>query len=1772
MRRSKSICWVIIFTVLFSMVTPYLGLVRSDLARKVSAAGPDLKVTPDILDAYKETPVLLELMDVAGITLESDTRIDVELSDNNLDWIKVREEKIRIIEHENKKKIYLDAPAWGSEKSVSIRIRAYEKDELTGEEIPGSWFTFPNKLTYRASNVILKSITPSQFRIDRGDVGENFVLNLLNLRLPGGSEDNPVANVEMYFAYSYYDSENMVYKRLDKKLDGNSFEYYDEAGVKLDPGTDKGKSAYKITASTKCENPPFPSEFKNALVDFELHVTYGNGFKEVQTIKGIKFGEPQSKPKIEVVFDAQTGKNFGSLKGGNVVYIAGDDFRQSEGDKQIEVYFGDQKAQLAGPIQPGTEIYKYAGGYEGQGKKYLIPVLVPESTRTGKVEVLVINPDGASAVSFGPGEAGYEYKTSVIGENVFLSPTVVNKNSEEKLFVSNGNFLQNLLENDFPPKWTIDNSNGSYYEKLEEYLEENTVVKFIKDGSDIGVPAGIKLVKDENNNYLIRIDLEERDNEGHRINKFVEEPGMYKVVLENPYGSFELKQRFQVNDVIGVPENISFVPDPLEGSRTGGTEVIIKGGNLGSINKIEVGSKQASFQLETYEEEGRIKYRLKFITPPGDVGYAPIRFTLLDGRVLEDGSWRFNYLPEPEIKGVSPTQIVAGKENYLVINGNDFVYKNPNTNEEELLITGVELQEKKINGPKIISVTPDQIRYGQEKGNDYLLIRVDSALGDEGKRFELNLKYEVKAGIQKEKKWSGEIAVIPSAQGSAITLASINPMEASRLHETDAVITGTGFSKNDLRVFFFNPGGQEFAEARVEYVNTSGTFAKIKIPSFPLPSTPGAEQKVKLMVMNVARPGSALLMEEFTYRYPQSAPYIQDIVPKEGPKTGWIPITIYGSGFEVDKDGDGSLVKPSLYFIDDRSIVKAETAEIRVLLEDGNGNKREITVEEQGTIIEAKLPANTIGVKDVVVINPDLGLARLKGGFTYKEVADAPIIDEIRLPFGQWMGDDEVEIIGKNFKTGAKVIFGNEESSQVKVDNSNIIKAKVPRREDLSTSTEPVKVDVRVVNTDGSSGIKIDGFTYVPANIPNKPHLNDVNPILPGVGIVTGGTEVVVYGENFKPGLTLFIGGKEATNIEVYDGSGKLLKPEDGETGVLIRARTPAGLKGTTSVAVLNPDNGYDIRYNCFTYTDKISSPTIDEKTIVPTKSLVAGGGPIQFTGTGIQEGARLFIGGNEASEVRVSLKGDGKISVSAYIPAGTLGVKDLTILNPDGGSYTAKDVFEYVNPVTEIRINKIEPNYGRTDGKTLATAEGIFKFNSGEIKPGNWLVFIAGELAEVLPGYVTETGIKFNTPAISEPGFKDVYVVSKEDGNFAVLRNGFEFRDLGSPTITKVDPNKGLTKGGERVTITGTNFDQNIKVYIGGSAVQVESQSGSTTIIIRTPEKDIGTYDVKVENPDGTNYTLPNGFTYYGAPKGPGGFRVTPVGNDGTSLKVEWDPVAGADYYELFGRRRNDSDFQFLASVTDTYYYVKGLTPDTWYEFRVRAVNRHGVSSQSNSDWSYTSYRSWSNYIPPYNVSGSVNRQGDTAVYTMGAGEFAGSNQIVVDLSSYSDARVHSLYLPANLVTGFSWRQIILKTDLVHLKFSPRAVNGYEFMQSYPTHSDTQVKLSISKLSRGDEERLLKYLPRNMIQASPVLEIGGQVSSRHKDIKMTTFAQPLGIGLMGDPKLVGTNYTANFQAYYFNHERIAWEPLGNKTTWYRSLSESLTMRPGYYVLLAEKR
>lgn len=209
--------------------------------------------------------------------------------------------------------------------------------------------------------------------------------------------------------------------------------------------------------------------------------------------------------------------------------------------------------------------------------------------------------------------------------------------------------------------------------------------------------------------------------------------------------------------------------------------------------------------------------------------------------------------------------------------------------------------------------------------------------------------------------------------------------------------------------------------------------------------------------------------------------------------------------------------------------------------------------------------------------------------------APAPVIQNISPTLGTVAGGDEVRIDGTDFQEGAWVLVGGREATSVKVFDSTTIGFESPQG-------DPGTVNIRVVNPDGRQVIEEAAFLY--SSIPT------LTGLLPKAGQVEGGTDVLMVGSGFAPGITVTFDGTAGQVVLL--------------TSNLIRVTTPSHLAGVVSLNFENPDGAFMHAFNRYTF---VADADPEISTFTPDSGGDQGGTLVRLFGKNFPPGTRIKFG-----------------------------------------------------------------------------------------------------------------------------------------------------------------------------------------------------------------------------------------------------------------------------------------------------------------------------------------------------------------------------------------------------------------------------------------------------------------------------------------------------------------------------------------------------------------
>jgi len=621
------------------------------------------------------------------------------------------------------------------------------------------------------------------------------------------------------------------------------------------------------------------------------------------------------------------------------------------------------------------------------------------------------------------------------------------------------------------------------------------------------------------------------------------------------------------------------------------------------------------------------------------------------------------------------------------------------------------------------------------------------------------------------------------------------------------------------------------AGAAVTFGNAQATQVTVLGPTAISARVPAGvvDATVDVTVANSAQK-KGTLPRAFTYTAAPVGPIaIRAVAPGAGSIDGGTVITITGEGFEA-----GSVVLV------------------------GGQPSPAVDVISPNVITAVTPAAEEPGLADVRVQRPDLSGATAFNAFAYFDPDTAgrsPNVFTVDPVLGPLTGGTTVMITGQRFAGPVLVFFGATEATRVTVLDSGRIVARTP------PANGPGTVAVSVVNFDGLTGVAPGAFSYYDASNAVGP---TVGGVLPSEGSVFGETPITVVGQNMSAGTRIYICSRPATLTGVQGSNLTLL--------------TPPGSPGPCTIDAVNPDGLWDDLVDGFRYVSP--NPIVGD--IVPRIGPIAGNIDIVVTGDDFVPGASVRFGNAVSSAVTVA----DATTLTARLPASTLGVVDVTVINPGGKSGTKAAAFEYVDSVTGVppTILTIAPASGPLSGGTPVQVLGQ------NFSPGALLLF--GQQA--IPGraFISTSEIRFTTPPAMGAGAVPITVLNP-DGLGATVPQGFTFADPQTPPpeLTSVVPSTGREAGGTTITITGKNLSAQGTWTLGGKALDNVATVTSNLVTARTPPGTPGARDLVYVGPDGQVALRLSAFEYLAAPRltavtpglgnKAGGAEVTLVGDN---------------------------------------------------------------------------------------------------------------------------------------------------------------------------------------------------------------------------------------------------------------------------------------------------
>lgn len=328
-----------------------------------------------------------------------------------------------------------------------------------------------------------------------------------------------------------------------------------------------------------------------------------------------------------------------------------------------------------------------------------------------------------------------------------------------------------------------------------------------------------------------------------------------------------------------------------------------------------------------------------------------------------------------------------------------------------------------------------------------------------------------------------------------------------------------------------------------------------------------------------------------------------------------------------------------------------------------------------------------------------------------------------------------------------------------------------------------------------------------------------VEALTPVAGPAAGGTEVLIRGAGFGPGLGVRFGGRAAV-VDVVSAH-------------LARARTPAGAAGPVEVVVTREAQGVR-RPAGFVYEPPPTITRVDPGEV-----------PAERAALLVVEGADFVAGASVAFGEAAGALVDGEVEVVdarrvvVTTPLLAPGTVDVVVSNPDGQQAVAVDALRVNAPP---RLDMLAPSSGSDGGGTVVRVVGADLRAPGAV----WFGARPALRVVVDPD---GSGAEVVTP-LHVDGVVDVTWYNP-DGQSAVLPEAFRF--VGPPVVDAVEPGVAGRCGGTRAILRGRNFEPDMWVTVDGAEAEVlEVSDDGTEAVIRMPRGDVGAARIEVVGPDG--------------------------------------------------------------------------------------------------------------------------------------------------------------------------------------------------------------------------------------------------------------------------------------------------------------------------------
>lgn len=392
----------------------------------------------------------------------------------------------------------------------------------------------------------------------------------------------------------------------------------------------------------------------------------------------------------------------------------------------------------------------------------------------------------------------------------------------------------------------------------------------------------------------------------------------------------------------------------------------------------------------------------------------------------------------------------------------------------------------------------------------------------------------------------------------------------------------------------------------------------------------------------LTNPGDTLVICPSLFTVKGLPPIVTTVMPIAGEQGSNLNVTIIGSKFQANAtclfSGLGISVI-STTFISSTELIAAISIDLTAAL----------------------------GLRNITVVNPDTQQGIGLNLFTVEECS--PVIASVTPDIGQRGETLLLTIIG-NYFSEATVLFSG--TGILVLETTNVSATEIQIKVNIAQTADLTIRDVTVINSDNKSVTGIGLFT-VTVGLPIITQLS------PSAGAQNSLIALVINGSNFQTGATVTFSG---TGITV----GAITDLTFSQIALFIEISSTAALTART-VTVTNLDGAFGTGVFQIVSADVVISvvtPNIGEKS--QTFDIRIFGHNFQANATVAFSGLGILVNGSVTFISSEELIANITIAADA-----TLGLRDVTVTNPDASQGTAISIFEIISS----KIQSVIPSVG---------------------------------------------------------------------------------------------------------------------------------------------------------------------------------------------------------------------------------------------------------------------------------------------------------------------------------------------------------------------------------------------------------------------------------------------------------------------------------------------